>query len=257
MDRPIRPIAFSERRSTFSLVVGFALVLLLLSGAGFRALAAHYSRPSTSVPIPRGTLAKLPVRIGEWVGEDTPIDERIVRKTDTDDLINRLYRRTGGSQAVSLFVAYGVRLRDLSPHRPEVCYPGAGWTLDGTQSLELTETDGLPVLARLLRFHKGDLTSEKILVLNYYIVDGRYCPDVSLLRSKAWRADTTGSYSVQVQLTCPDRTEYETEKYLRDLAVRSAPLIHRILVDAIAGTGSGTASRPAGAANTAQTSRGN
>ena len=115
MNRPIRSIAFSERRSTFNLAVGFALALLLLSGAGFRALAAYYSRPSTSVPIPKGTLAKLPVRIGEWVGEDTPMDERIVRKTDADDLVNRLYQRTGGSQAISLFVAYGVRLRDLSP----------------------------------------------------------------------------------------------------------------------------------------------
>ena len=251
MNRPIRPIAFSERHSIFNLAVGFALALLLLSGAGFRALAAYYSRPSTSVPIPKGTLAKLPVRIGEWVGEDTPMDERIVRKTDADDLVNRLYQRTGGSQTVSLFVAYGVRLRDLSPHRPEVCYPGAGWTLDGTRSLELNGADGLPVLCRLLRFHKGTLTSEKILVLNYYIVDGRYCPDVSLLRSKAWRANTAGSYSAQVQLTCPDSTEYETEKYLRDLATRSAPLILRLLADAVAGTDPAAASRPAGPANSA------
>jgi len=229
---------------SFFIAITVGVVILLLTGGGFRALAAYYSRPPSSVPIPKGTLAKLPVHIGDWVGEDTPMEERIVRKTNTDDLINRLYKRRGGSQAVSLFVAYGVRLRDLSPHRPEVCYPGAGWTLDDSRSLELKGADGSPIPCRLLRFHKGTLTSEKILVLNYYIVDGRYCPDVSLLRSRAWRADTAGSYSAQIQLTCPDSAAYETEKYLLDLTVGSAPLIRRLLADAVGGTDPAVTSIP-------------
>lgn len=222
------------------------VVILLLAGGGFRALASYYSRPSTSIPIPKGTLARLPMTIGQWVGRDIPMDEQIIKRTDTDDLINRRYQRTGGGQTVSLFVAYGVRLRDLTPHRPEVCYPGAGWTLDENKSIELKGADGSPVLCRLLRFHKGTLTSERIQVLNYYIVDGQYCPDVSLLRSKAWRTDIAGSYSAQVQLTCADSPEYETGNYLRDLAAQSAPLIRRLLADAVAAAHSATDSRPAG-----------
>jgi EpsI family protein len=235
-----QPTGRSFRTAT---IVG--VVILLFTGGGFRALASYYSRPSTSVPIPKGTLAKLPLIIGEWSGQDIPLDVEIVRRTDTDDLINRRYQRAGGSQAVSLYVAYGVRLRDLSPHRPEVCYPGAGWTLDENKSMELKGADGSQVPCRLLRFHKGALISDKILVLSYYIIDGQYYPDVSLLRSKAWRAYTAGSYSAQVQFMCPDSTEYEAEKYARDLAARSSPLILRLLADAVAAANPAPASRPA------------
>ena len=44
-------------------------------------------------------------------------------------------------------------------------------------------------------------------VLNYYIVDGQYSPDVSLLRSKAWRGQGGIRYVAQIQIVCSAGTE--------------------------------------------------
>jgi EpsI family protein len=227
-----------QSTATWSLSPGtlvVAIVLLIGSGAGFRVLAAYYARPPDSVPIPKGTLGKLPLQIGDWTGRDLPMDERVIRATDTDDLVNRCYERSGSREAVSFFVAYGVRLRDLAPHRPEVCYPGAGWTLDENRTIDLKAVDGSTLPCRILRFHRGGLESERIIVLNYYIVDGHYCPDVALLRSRVWRTNGGAKYSAQVQITCPYGAFQDAPgESVRTFAADSAPAVRELLAKAVA-----------------------
>src|SRR5688572_15339309 len=113
-----------------------AMILVIAGGTGYRIAAARYERISTSVPIPKGTLNRVDMNIGHWVGKDVPLEERIVKATDTDDHVNRLYRRSP-HEAVTLFVAYGVHLRDLMPHRPEVCYKGAGWIMEDAHIVDV------------------------------------------------------------------------------------------------------------------------
>lgn len=179
---------------------GAAIALILLSGFGFRLLAARFEAPLSSVPIPRGTLARLPLEIDDWVGKDVPLDERVVKATSTDDHVNRAYARRAGRDAVSFFLAYGIRLRDLAPHRPEVCYPGAGWTLENTTLLQLKTGDGTILPCQVHRLRRGLLSAERIIVLNYYLINGRYCADVSLLRNEAWRGGGSERYAAQVQI---------------------------------------------------------
>lgn len=210
-----------------------ATTLLLGSGAGYRMLAAHYARPSDSVPIPRGTLAELPLVIGSWHGVDQPLDAQIVRATDTDDLINRVYRRYHG-ETVALFIGYGVNLRDLAPHRPEVCYPGAGWTLVSTRRARLDVDDESDYPCQIHRFHRGGLVTERVVVLNYYIVDGKACPDVSLLRSRAWHRRGGPSYAAQVQVVCSAETPvHKVEELVQDFAAETAPMIRSLIVRAV------------------------
>ncbi len=228
----------------FNVALCVALAVLLAAGAGYRILAARHVALDTSTPIPRGTLARVPLEIGDWRGQDVPMDERVVRRTDTDDHINRSYRRSGGT--VFLFVGYGIRLRDLAPHRPEVCYPGAGWTLDGVRNVDLPLSDGGTLPCRILRFHRGGLEARSVVVLNYYIVNDESCPDVSLLRSKAWsgRRDGTLRYSAQVQITAPeDMGRFGAEALVRDFAAEAAPWIRKVLTDAVGGV-VGAASAP-------------
>lgn len=199
MERPVRK---RERRQA---ALGFALLVAvaLLAGAGiaFRALDT-YLGATDQIPLAAGSLSRIPLQVGQWEGQDVPLDEAIRRATDTDDLVNRHYTRGGGRELVALYVACGVKTRDLAPHRPEVCYPGAGWMVSGSDDLELALADGSALACRLLRFSKGGFDLRQIAVVNYYIVDGRYCPDVSLLRSKSWRGSRGVEYTVQVQITC-------------------------------------------------------
>ncbi len=191
-----------ERTSSSSTGVasGVAIALLVLSGVGYRTLAAGYADLSGGIPLPSGTLKQLPLQIGDWAGLEVPLDERIVEATDTDDHVNRQYVRRNGKDAVSLFVAYGLRMRDLAPHRPEVCYPGAGWTVDDRRVVDVALDDGSKLPVQIHQFSRGGDKSTRISVLNYYLIDGLYCPDVSLLRSKAWRPQNDVRYLAQVQI---------------------------------------------------------
>ncbi len=232
-------------------------VLLVASGLGYRTLESRFNRPTGSVPIAPGTLGRLPLELGDWKGKDVELDDAIVKATDTDDHVNRTYWRSSDNAAVSMFMAYGVRFRDLAPHRPEVCYPGAGWTLiDSTEhNLELAETSPISQLpCQVHRFRRSGLASETVTVLNYYIVDGRYCPDVSLLRSKAWRQSLEAHYAAQIQISCggPIRSLEQSERSVKEFAALSAPVISSLLNDIVASAMQGAANLSPQAADSAE-----
>jgi len=173
---------------------------MFLFGSGYRVLAARLAAPVTATPIAAAALERLPQQIGGWTGQEVPLDEAIVRATDTDAHVSRSYLRHGGLTSVYLYIACGVKARDLMPHRPEVCYTGNGWTLEDRDSVELPLIDGEKLPCNILRFSRGALDTKAVVVLDYYIVDGQYCPDVSLLRSKAWRGSGVVQYVAQVEI---------------------------------------------------------
>lgn len=225
------------RQSTPRLWYAAALAALLVigSGVGYRALAARYAHLGESIPIPPETLAGIPEHLGEWEGREIPMDEYVVKATDTDAHVNRVYTDNRSAQMVSLYVAYGLRLRDLAPHRPEVCYPGAGWTLSEEQIIELAIAGGTSLPCRILHFQKPGLKSDQIVVLNYYIVDGQHCADVSLLRSQAWKLSGERHYSAQIQVTAgSSRFRDQAEQSVREFAALVAPEVERILTEAVA-----------------------
>ena len=213
-------------------VAGF---LMLVSTAAYRVLAARLAAPVNTTSLPTAALERLPLQIGGWTGQKVPLDEAIVRATDTEAHINRRYSRHDASEYILLYVAYGVRARDLMPHRPEVCYTGAGWTLTDKRSMELPLSDGMKLPCSVFQFSRGTLNTEKTVVLDYYIVDGQYCRDVSLLRSKAWRGSGTVRYVAQVQIVnsiTSHSTPDSAVKITCDFACESASSISRLFKDA-------------------------
>ncbi len=177
-----------------------ATCLMLVFGVAFRVLAAKLAAPVTTSPIAQESLDRLPFQIGDWMGRDVPLDAAVIRETDTDAHVNRRYDRRTGLETISFYVAAGVRARDLMPHRPEVCYVGSGWTLDERRTMELTLANGSPLPCQVFVFSRGTLTTQKVVVLYYYIVDGQYRADVSALRSKVWRGSGAIGYVGQVEV---------------------------------------------------------
>lgn len=224
------------------------LALLLASGGGYQWLSGRYARAAQSIPIPAGTLKQLPVRIGDWTGRDVPLDARVIKATDTDDHVNRVYVRSGAREKVNLWVAYGVRFRDLMPHRPEVCYPGSGWTFQEKQELTLDTPDGTPLVCRLLTFTRGGLRNDRITVLNYYILDGNYRPDVAALRERTWKIQPDLEYVAQVQVTCSE-SAYQSDATgsVKRFAAESAGPIRDLLSRAVSGSKERTQSAVAAA----------
>lgn len=219
--------------------------MLVAGGLGYRALAGVYLRPVSSVPIPRGTLARLPLELGDWIGQDSPLKEVVVRATDTDDHVNRVYRSRDGHDGVAFYVAYGVNLRDLAPHRPEVCYPSAGWTLVGTTVASLPTSEDTDLQCQLHHFRRSGLAAADLTVVNYYIIDDKYCADVSLLRSKALRPTLQARYAAQVQITAPRRSTVAlADETAKRFAADSAPFIRKLLRDTVAAAESATLGKP-------------
>ena len=210
-------------------------LLMLAFGFGYRVLAARLAAPVDTTPISPEALAQLPLKIGDWTGREVPLDEAIVRATDTDAHINRRYLRHGSLESVSLYIASGVKARDLMTHRPEVCYTGNGWTLTDRRFVELPLSDVMKLPCNVFEFSRGTLNTNKVVVLNYYIVDGQYCHDVSLLRSKAWRGSGTVRYVAQVQVIASitaNMTAESTANIVSAFAVESASLISRLFESA-------------------------
>jgi hypothetical protein len=212
-----------------------ASFLMLILGLGYRVLAARLSAHGDASPISFAIMEKLPLQISDWTGKDVPLDEYVVRIADTDAHINRTYTRNNGLEFVSLYVAAGVKARDLMPHRPEVCYTGAGWTLIDKRSLELPLSDSTKLPCNVMQFSRGTLTTKKVVVLDYYIVDGEYCSDVSLLRSKAWSGSGTVRYVAQVQIVTsisPNQTADSATRSVSTFAVESTLLLAQLFEDA-------------------------
>jgi hypothetical protein len=156
----------------------------------------------------------------------------VIRATNSDDHVNRTYTRHAGTEKVGVFIAYGIRARDLIPHRPEVCYPGAGWNLKETQVVNLSwEGEKTPLSAKIYTFDHGGLDSRMVYVLNYYIVDGIYYPDVSLLRSRAWQGSEGIHYMAQIQISCSGDSVFPldmSEIPIRAFAIDSAKAIFNL-----------------------------
>ena len=121
------------------------------------------------------------------------------------------------------------------PHRPEVCYTGAGWTLIDKRSQELPLSNEMKLPCNVLEFSRGTLNTNKVTVLDYYIVDGQYCADISLLRSKAWRGSGAVGYVAQIQIVASATTSLTAGSAAREVstfAVESASPISRLFEDA-------------------------
>lgn len=219
--------------SPFSCAAWAATILMVLCGIGYRMASGHLNQLQNGVALPKGTLAELPLEIATWSGRDVPLDERVVEATDTDDHIHRAYIDRNTNQQVLLFVAYGVRMRDLLPHRPEVCYPSAGWNLDRT-TMESFEENGQSYKVQVHRFAYGGLEAKDITVLNYYIINDEHCPDVSLLRTSSLHNGGDVRYAAQVQIAASGKSWTESaEKIVVSFAEVSAKPIRDLLHGAV------------------------
>jgi EpsI family protein len=212
-----------------------ASFLMLVFGIGYRVLAARLAAPVNTTALSAEELRRLPLQFGGWTGQEVPLDEAIVRATDTDAYINRRYSRQNNLESVCLYIAYGVKPRDLMPHRPEVCYTGSGWILMDRSSADLPLSAGMRLPCSTFQFSRGALNTEKVVLLDYYIVDGEYCGDVSLLRSKAWRGAGAIRYVAQVQIVASVTTNLTADSatgLVSAFAAESAPLICRLFESA-------------------------
>lgn len=221
-----------KKTQNWSVIIAAVTASLIMLGFGvtYRTLTARLTNPEDISPMSPDALEKLPLQIGDWTGQEVPLDEAIIEATDTDAHINRQYSRNNTSEQVLLYIAAGKRARDLMPHRPEVCYTGAGWTRVNSDSVDLPLDNKTMLPCSIFQFSKGALNTKNVIILDYYIVDGQFCSDISLMRSKIWRGSGSIDYVAQVQIVTDitaEKTADAANKIISDFAVESAwPIFH-------------------------------
>jgi EpsI family protein len=108
------------------LLLAIVTVAIVASGAlaGFVSGRWHENqRPS--VP-----LEQLPLKFGDWQGEDQPLSEKVVKIAEFDGSLLRRYENQRTRAVVHLLLAYG-RPGPLAVHTPAICYGGAGFDMSG------------------------------------------------------------------------------------------------------------------------------
>jgi EpsI family protein len=127
----------------------FILLTLMLAASGM----AVALRPTQKIADqgPKINLEKIiPATFGEWQVDNTiiPIQpppelQEVIDKT-YDQTLSKTFFNAAGAR-IMLSIAYGGnQRREMSTHRPEVCYPGQGFELLSSRP------DSLPILGRTL-----------------------------------------------------------------------------------------------------------
>jgi EpsI family protein len=77
--------------------------------------------------VPRRPLRDLPYVLGNWLGQEQPLQQEVVKAVGVTDYTNRLYS-TSAQAPVQLYVGYYASQRTGDTiHSPKNCLPGAGW----------------------------------------------------------------------------------------------------------------------------------
>ena len=192
-----------------------AVILLIVSAVGYRLFASYHNMTAltpVALPVP---LSKFPMTVGNWFGRDVPISETILKIAANDDFLSCLYVNDSNNQWINIYIAYTALPRTMLGHRPQVCYPANGWTNENTENVQIISNSGRTIRCLLHNFKKFTTKTEKIVVLNYYIVNGRITDDKSVFSGFSWRtpnlAGNPARYVVQVQISS-----------LLEMSVRSA-----------------------------------
>jgi len=101
--------------------VGFAIVVVLLLGAGFFSINLYFREKTSHDKL---DIKSFPKMIGNWKGQDVPVTEREYSILETRNLVNRIYTDPSGSK-LYLFIIYSETNRAVF-HPPEVCMIGSG-----------------------------------------------------------------------------------------------------------------------------------
>lgn len=130
---------------------------MIVGGLGLACsgIALAGAREASIEPLPEGALDRLvPARIGDWRaieagGVVLPAEGDLSDQTYNDVLV-RVYQ-DGAGAAVALLLAYGsLQGRDMQLHRPELCYPAAGFEIRQAETLDLRLPNEPVISARLL-----------------------------------------------------------------------------------------------------------
>lgn len=88
-------------------------------------------------------LSHFPQTIAKRAGSDLQIDQETLAVLGAGDFLSRVYANGGQAPPIGLFIAYFPTQRTgATMHSPRNCLPGAGWTFESNQYVDLKDASG-------------------------------------------------------------------------------------------------------------------
>jgi len=117
----------------------FWMVAVMLAGT---ALILHARGNADRIPASEH-LSHFPQTIAGRVASEVPIDQETLDVLGAGDFLSRLYSDAGQTPPIGLFIGYFPSQRTgATIHSPRNCLPGAGWTFESNQYVDLQDTSG-------------------------------------------------------------------------------------------------------------------
>ncbi len=143
-------------RLVLPFVVAFALILSLSLREGV--MRDRWAEPGIQAAELGERFKQVPRRIGDWEGEDLPVDEVTRQTAGAVSYVSRRYTNTFSGQSVNIWLIVG-HSRDICRHTPQVCYPSQGFRSVGGILKQHLETPGQqPAVFFTSKFLKEDPT---------------------------------------------------------------------------------------------------
>lgn len=217
----IAAVSTVRRRVLF---LGVALAAFLL---GSNALVAR-----TISILQRKPMRDFPYRVGNWIGRDDLLENRVLEKLGVDDYLMREY--AGDTGRFWLYIGYYERQGGTKTiHSPKHCYPGSGWEKISSSVVRITvqDRDGRSREIEVNRFllHKA---GEREIVYYWYYAGGELvATEIGTVIQRLWRAvlwnQTDGAL---VRLSARIRGGGEEEE---KTIIRFIPAIYPLIPDYI------------------------
>jgi hypothetical protein len=109
---------------------GFLIVSLCLAEGLY--LKDRWGTPGVEAEIMGERFKQVPKEIGDWKGEDLPVDEQVKKTAGAVKYVSRSYKNSETGAQVVLWLIVG-HSRDICRHTPNICYPSAGFRQEGSQ----------------------------------------------------------------------------------------------------------------------------
>ena len=207
----------------------WVIVLLLASTA-----ALLHTRDSFEVIPVSEPLSEVPRFLDGRTGTDVPIDQEALDVLGAGDFLSRVY--TGNDQAlpVGLFIGYFPTQRTgATIHSPKHCLPGAGWTFDSSQYVDLNDTNGTQHRVGEYIISNGDTRQ---FVIYWYQAHGRSVANEYMAKmymvTDAMRLNRTDGALVRVITPIdPNGGVAEAKARAEAFTAQLAPMLPRFIPD--------------------------
>ncbi|MEZ5541467.1 MAG: VPLPA-CTERM-specific exosortase XrtD [Pseudomonadota bacterium] len=124
------------------------------------AAASFYVQGRVNIIPERRIFAEFPLRIAEWSGTTSQVEENILASLKTEDQLMSDYRNDR-NENINLWIAYYAdQAAGSAAHSPRACIPGGGWLIKdlSQRTVDSVRVNGRPLRVNRLVIKKGDYT---------------------------------------------------------------------------------------------------